>query len=60
MDAYTLLAVFMIFLICLGLHFATLELAPPVVTAQIIAPKRLPAVLRQNVAIARLMRMESP
>jgi hypothetical protein len=58
MDAYTLLAVFMIFLVCLGLHFATL--APPVVTAQIIAPKRLPAVLRQNVAIARLMRMESP
>ena len=71
MDSYTLTLVIVIFLCCLGLHFAT-ALAPPMAPmpppmAPIFVPplppgiKPLlirPAVLRQNVAIARLMRVE--
>jgi hypothetical protein len=65
MDSFTLTLVIVIFLCCLGLHFAT-ALAPPITIATIAPPlppviKPLlirPAVLRQNVAIARLMRIE--
>lgn len=78
MDSFTLTLVIVIFLCCLGLHFAT-ALHPPVVIPSIpvfpvlppaskmpklpvmimpiMQPIR-PAVLRQNVAIARLMREE--
>jgi hypothetical protein len=61
MDALALVAVVLVFLCCLGLHFATARpvVAPPPIPP---APKPVytrpcPAVLRQNVAVARLMRM---
>ena len=62
MDSSTLTLVMVIFLCCLGLHFAT-AVAPPIAIAPPLPPgiKPLlirPAVLRQNVAIARLMRVE--
>ena len=67
MDAFTLTLVIIIFLSCLGLHFATV-LVPippppikilkiPLMSMPIMMPTILP-VLRQNVAIARFMRVE--
>ena len=68
MDSITLSMVIIIFLSCLGLHFATVS--PPLPPAPELVPataRKLPtlpvilvhpAVLRQNVAVARLMRSE--
>ena len=72
MDSLTLFMVMCIFLICLGLHFATVSSPPPPpppppqrsssdsfpAAARKLPPLIIvhPAVLRQNVAVARLMR----
>jgi hypothetical protein len=60
MDTTTLAAVILIFLLCLGLHYATaLPVvngacdAAPVIPAPVIRLPVHPAVLRQNVAVLR-------
>lgn len=69
MDSLTLTLVIIIFLCCLGLHFATVLVTPPVVIQSsppaskipkinVLSMPIRPAVLRQNVAIARFMREE--
>jgi hypothetical protein len=63
MDSLTLTLVIVIFLCCLGLHFATLiVLIPqPPIKSPTVPPIKwhiFMPVLRQNVAIARLMRIE--
>ena len=65
MDSITLTMVILIFLLCLGLYFATAPpvaipvAAPPPVKVEVRPHPLLavrPAVLRQNVAVARLLR----
>lgn len=69
MDSLTLALVILIFLCCLGLHFATAVPLQPTPIDPFDPPARKivhvppllairPAVLRQNVAVARLMRVE--
>ena len=70
MDSLMLSMVMFIFLFCLGLHFATAEPQTPTsipIPSVSHIPVRNPppmvflhpAVLRQNVAVARLMRLEA-
>ena len=63
MDLITLTSVILVFLVCLGLYFATAippTAPPPVKPAAAVRVHPLlavhPAVLRQNVAVARLLR----
>jgi hypothetical protein len=70
MDSLTLITVILVFVLCLGLYFATASSVSPQPTRIPIpstppmarkAPLFIfahPAVLRQNVAVARLMRLE--
>ncbi len=70
MDSFTLTLVIIMFLSCLGLHFVTalvppvIPPPPPITMLKIplmsipITTSIRPAVLRQNVAIARFMRVE--
>ena len=66
MDALTLLLVILVFLLSLGLYFATLSPAPkppkqehplytPVAVRAVPPVLTVPAVLRSNVAVARLL-----
>lgn len=58
MDSLTLTAVIFIFLLCLALYHATAPPPPPPPPPPPVKQHPLlhPAVLRQNVAVARLMR----
>jgi hypothetical protein len=60
MDLFTLTAVVLVFLLCLGLYLATTAPPPPPPPPP-VRPRPpflsvYPAVLRQNVAVGRLMR----
>ncbi len=64
MDSATLTAVILVFIACLGLYFATALPPPPPAPVRPMMPAARahpvlavrPAVLRQNVAVARLLR----
>ena len=67
MDSLTLSVIILIFILSLGLHFATARPEQPIHTTPPPNPTPVkntplilvhPAVLRQNVAVARLMRLE--
>ena len=65
MDLFALVAVVLLFLLCLGLFFASVtpsvdppEIVPPPVKVEVKPHPLLamrPAVLRQNVAVSRLL-----